>query len=125
AKVHPLFMIASVAKILEGLVLTCKNVGGWTRKLYEMVNVAGYGSEDRAMRTGGPGHSVFTNYSTAAFVVGMTSILYPLGVRTGLLCDELDGVRRVKVTELAWSIQGPCTLTFYTALVQQSIYMPL
>ncbi|KAI6027740.1 hypothetical protein BKA83DRAFT_4009364, partial [Pisolithus microcarpus] len=120
AKVHPLFMIVSVAKILEGLVLTCKNVGRWTRKLYEMVNVAGYCSEDRAMSksvlimveglNGGPGHLVFTNYSTAAFVIGITSILYPSGVRTGVLCDELDSARRVKVTELAWSIQGPCTL---------------
>ena len=42
---HP-FTIASVAKTPEGLVLMCKNVGGWTNRLYEVAKVAGYGCED-------------------------------------------------------------------------------
>lgn len=45
AEVHP-FTIASVAKTPEGVVLLCKNVGGWTNRLYEMAKVAGYGCED-------------------------------------------------------------------------------
>lgn len=42
---HP-FTIASVAKTPEGLVLMCKNAGGWTNRLYELAKVAGYGCED-------------------------------------------------------------------------------
>lgn len=45
AEVHP-FTIASVAKTPDGLVLLCKNAGGWTKRLYEMAKVAGYGCED-------------------------------------------------------------------------------
>lgn len=67
AEVHP-FTIASVAKTPEGLVLMCKNVGGWTSRLYEMAKVAGYGCEDGdASRTvtvmlDGPYGVVFPNF---------------------------------------------------------------
>lgn len=138
AEVHP-FTIASVAKTPEGLVLMCKNVGGWTKKLYEMAKVAGYGSEDGGMSRsvlmmvegpyGGPGHSVFASYSAAVFVVGGSGITFALSALQDLVRVDLEGASRVKVIELVWSVQDPSSLTpllpQFTALLQQSTYTPL
>ncbi|KAI6026492.1 ferric reductase like transmembrane component-domain-containing protein [Pisolithus microcarpus] len=120
AEVHP-FTIASVAKTPEGLVLMCKNVGGWTKKLYEMAKVAGYGSEDGGMSRsvlmmvegpyGGPGHSVFASYSAAVFVVGGSGITFALSALQDLVRVDLEGASRVKVIELVWSVQDPSSLT--------------
>ncbi|KAI6032654.1 hypothetical protein F5J12DRAFT_712486 [Pisolithus orientalis] len=138
AEVHP-FTIATVAKTPEGLVLMCKNAGGWTRKLYEMAKLAGYGSEDGGMSRsvlmmvegpyGGPGHSVFASYSAAVLVVGGSGITFALSALQDLVRVDLEGASRVKVIELVWSIQDPSSLTpllpQFTALLQQSIYTPL
>ncbi|KAI6044555.1 ferric reductase like transmembrane component-domain-containing protein [Pisolithus marmoratus] len=138
AEVHP-FTMASVVKTPEGLVLLCKNVGGWTRKLYEMAKVAGYGSEDGGMSRsvlimvegpyGGPGHSVFASYSAAMFIVGGSGITFALSALQNLVRVDLEGASRVKVIELVWCVQDPSSLTpllpQFTALLQQSTYTPL
>ncbi|KAI6121233.1 hypothetical protein F5141DRAFT_1210912 [Pisolithus sp. B1] len=138
AEVHP-FTIASVAKTPEGLVLMCKNTGGWTKKLYEMAKVAGYGSEDGGMARsvlimvegpyGGPGHSVFASYSAAVFVVGGSGITFALSALQDLVRVDVDGASRVKLIELVWSVQDPSSLTpllpQFTTLLQQSVYTPL
>ncbi|KAI6025945.1 hypothetical protein F5J12DRAFT_715422 [Pisolithus orientalis] len=138
AEVHP-FTIASVAKTPEGLVLMCKNAGGWTRKLYEMAKVAGYGCEDGGMSRsvlmmvegpyGGPGHSVFASYSTAVFITGGSGITFALSALQDLVRVDLEGASRVKIIELVWCVQDPSSLTplllQFTGLLQQSIYTPV
>lgn len=113
AEVHP-FTIASVAKTPEGLVLMCKNVGGWTNRLYELAKVAGYGrehgDESRTVTvmldgpygvafpflsmlmldpflaaTGGTGHSVFASFSAAMFIVGGSGITFALSAVQDLI----------------------------------------
>ena len=43
-EVHP-FTIASVSKTEEGMVILVKNMGGWTRKMYEVAKTSGYGGD--------------------------------------------------------------------------------
>ncbi|KAF9239998.1 hypothetical protein BU15DRAFT_74226 [Melanogaster broomeanus] len=156
AEVHP-FTIATVARTPEGLVLMCKNVGGWTGKLYEMAKVAGYGCEEgdvgRAVLTaiegpyGGPGHAVLASFSAAMFVVGGSGITFALAAVQDLIQRDLEGSSRVKLIDLIWCIQDPCTsLLFslpcthntltptqppspapplFTSLIQQSTRAPL
>ncbi|KIJ60791.1 hypothetical protein HYDPIDRAFT_170073 [Hydnomerulius pinastri MD-312] len=138
AEVHP-FTIASVAKTPEGLVLMCKTAGGWTGRLYEMAKVAGYGYEEGGVgRTvsvmlegpyGGPGHSVFASFSAAMFIVGGSGITFALSAVQDLIQRDLEGSSRVKIIELIWSIQDPCSLTplvpQFTSLIHQSTRAPL
>ncbi|KAF9223189.1 hypothetical protein BS17DRAFT_796275 [Gyrodon lividus] len=138
AEVHP-FTIASVAKTPEGLVLLCKNVGGWTRRLYEMAKVAGYGCEEGGVGRsvcvmiegpyGGPGHAVFASFSAAMFVVGGSGITFALAAVQDLIQRDLEGSSRVKIIELIWSVQDPSSLNplvpLFTSLIQQSTRAPL
>ncbi|KAG8221543.1 ferric reductase like transmembrane component-domain-containing protein [Butyriboletus roseoflavus] len=138
AETHP-FTIASVAKTPDGLVLLCKNAGGWTKRLYEMAKVAGYGCEDGdATRMvavmldgpyGGPGHSVFASFSAAMFVVGGSGITFALSAIQDLIQRDSEDSSRVKVIELIWSIQDPSALNplvpLFSSLIQQSTRTPL
>ncbi|KAG6376754.1 hypothetical protein JVT61DRAFT_1775 [Boletus reticuloceps] len=138
AEVHP-FTIASVTKTPEGLVLMCKNVGGWTNRLYEMAKVAGYGreagDESRTVSVmlegpyGGAGHSVFASFSAAMFVVGGSGITFALSAIQDLIQRDREDSSRVKLIELIWCIQDPCALNplvpLFSSLIQQSTRTPL
>ncbi|KAF8443885.1 hypothetical protein L210DRAFT_3395367 [Boletus edulis BED1] len=138
AEVHP-FTIASVTKTPEGLVLMCKNVGGWTNRLYEMAKVAGYGreagDESRTVSVmiegpyGGSGHSVFASFSAAMFVVGGSGITFALSAIQDLVQRDREDSSRVKLIELIWCIQDPCALNplipLFSSLIQQSTRTPL
>ncbi|KAG9311375.1 ferric reductase like transmembrane component-domain-containing protein [Chiua virens] len=123
-EVHP-FTIASVAKTPEGLVLLCKNVGGWTNRLNELAKVAGYGCEDGELTRsitvmidgpyGGAGHSVFASYSAAMFVVGGSGITFALSAIQDLIQRDQEDASRVKIIELVWSIQDPSKYAHATA----------
>lgn len=138
AESHP-FTIATAAKTPEGMVLLCKNVGGWTGRLYEMAKVAGYGTDEGAFgRTvqvmiegpyGGPGHCVFASYSAAMFIVGGSGITFALSAVQDILQRDSEGASRVKIIEVIWSVQDFASLNplvpQLAALIQQSIYAPL
>ncbi|KIJ62212.1 hypothetical protein HYDPIDRAFT_94699, partial [Hydnomerulius pinastri MD-312] len=129
----------SVAKTPEGLVLMCETAGWWTGRLYEMAKVAGYGYEEGGVGRmisvmlegpyGGPGHAVFASFSAAMFIVGGSGITFALSAVQDLLQRDLEGSGRVKIIELIWSIQDPCSLTplvpQFTSLIHQSTRAPL
>jgi len=118
--------------------LMCKNVGGWTNRLYELAKVAGYGCEDgNETRTvtvmldgpyGGTGHSVFASFSAAMFVVGGSGITFALSAIQDLIQRDYEDSSRVKVIELIWCIQDPSALnplvTLFSSLIQQSTRTP-
>ncbi|KAF9239993.1 hypothetical protein BU15DRAFT_61626 [Melanogaster broomeanus] len=120
AEVHP-FTILTAAKTLEGLTLMS----------YEMAKVAGYGCEEGDMRRavlsaiegpyGGPGHAVFASCSAATFIAGGSGITFaPATVQNlvrvidGWHQRDLEGSSRVKLIDLIWCIQDPCTPLFFS-----------
>ncbi|KAI6142872.1 hypothetical protein BKA82DRAFT_2580440 [Pisolithus tinctorius] len=85
AEVHP-FTIASVTKVPKQLVLLCENPGGWTKMLYKMAKVPGYGSEVEDRLCGKP-HKLF--YGGVCF----------RGSRTGRFrsgCEQSEGHRTLQ-----------------------------
>ena len=114
-EVHP-FTIASVSQSgEEGMVLMCKRSGGWTNKLYEVAKRGAYteGGVGREVNVvvegpyGGPGHTVYSSFSAAVFIVGGSGITYALSVIQDLVQKDLKGESRVKVIELVWIVTDP------------------
>lgn len=137
AEAHP-FSIASVSEGSEGMVLMCKKTGRWTQKLYQLGTVTGYQSDEGDWKTtkilvegpyGGPGHTVFTSYSSALFVVGGSGISFALSSIEELVRRDNDASSRLKSIDLIWSVQDPASLTplipAFTSLIQQSAHTPL
>jgi ferric-chelate reductase len=121
AESHP-FTIQSVARAAgdaEGLVLTVKQAGNWTRKLYALANAASYDAEKtgagREVRVlvegpyGGPGHTMYAGFDAALFVAGGSGITYALGCARDVIQKAADGRARTKVVELVWVVREPCT----------------
>ncbi|KAK7438029.1 hypothetical protein VKT23_018197 [Stygiomarasmius scandens] len=137
-EIHP-FTIASVSGSSDGMVLYCKKAGGWTNKLYDMAR--GGGSEDGGPGMGrqvsvmvegpygGPGHRIFSSFSSAVFVCGGSGITFGLSAIQELIQKDLEGKSRVKTIELIWTVQDPGSLIpllpLLTSMVQQSVFTPL
>lgn len=61
------------------------------------------------MYIGGPGSSIFASYTGAMFVVGGSGISFGLSAVQDLMQRDAERKSRVKVVELIWSVQDPCT----------------
>ncbi|KAG1732109.1 ferric reductase like transmembrane component-domain-containing protein [Suillus lakei] len=124
-------LLLPAAKTPEGMVLMCKNVGGWTGRLYEMAKVGGVRTVQVMIEGpyGGPGHCVFASYSAAMFIVGGSGITFALSAVQDILQRDSEGASRVKIIEVIWSVQDFASLNplvpQLAALIQQSIYAPL
>ena len=120
----------------EGLILICKNAGGWTRKLYDMARKSGYieagiadgvdiGKTVAVMIEGpysGPGHAIYASYSGVVVVAGGSGITFALSVVQDLVQKDLRAQSRVKVLELVWTVASPDAMVplmpLFTALVE-------
>lgn len=133
AETHP-FTIASVGRSSKGLVLLCKRAGDWTRTLYDMAQVA-YKQDNPRIRVvvegpyGGPGHTIYSSFSTAVLIAGGSGITYSLSVLEDLVLKDLNNESRVKSIFLVWSIPDPASLApllpTLASLVRQSVYTPV
>jgi ferric-chelate reductase len=120
----------------EGLILICKNAGGWTRKLYDMAKKSGYieagiadgvdiGKTVAVMIEGpysGPGHAIYASYSGVVMMVGGSGITFALSIIQDLVQKDLQAQSRVKVLELIWMVASPDAMVplmpLFTALVE-------
>ena len=120
----------------EGLILICKNAGGWTRKLYDMAKKSGYieagiadgvdiGKTVAVMIEGpysGPGHAIYASYSGVVMMVGGSGITFALSIIQDLVQKDLQAQSRVKVLELIWVVPSPDAMVplmpLFTALVE-------
>lgn len=105
----------------EGLILICKNAGGWTRKLYETAKKSGYieagiaegvdiGKNVAVMIEGpysGPCHAIYASYSGVVMMVGGSGITFALSIIQDLVQKDLQAQSRVKVLELVWMVTNP------------------
>jgi len=133
---HP-FTIANVANGPEGLVLIVKKSGTWTRRLYDIAKISGYtdGGVGRQVKVmvegpyGGPGHTLFSSFSSAVFVVGGSGISFALASIQDLIKKDLNGESRVKSIDLIWSVPDPQALIpllpTLQAMIQQSVFTPI
>lgn len=135
-EIHP-FTIASISKGQEGLVLIAKKAGTWTRRLYEMSDAGGLmeGGLGQSVKVmiegpyGGPGHTIFTSFSAAVFVVGGSGITFALSLMQDLIRQDLRGLSRVKIIELIWVLPDvgavDAFLPVFTSMIQDSVYTPV
>ncbi|EIN05483.1 hypothetical protein PUNSTDRAFT_115913 [Punctularia strigosozonata HHB-11173 SS5] len=135
AEAHP-FTIQSVARdpAGEGLVLTVKQAGNWTRKLYALASSAAYSpakdagdAEEKGVGVvgdagrnvtvmvegpyGGPGHTLYPSFDGALFVAGGSGITYALGCARAAVSEARRGRARCGVVRLVWVVQDPSSIT--------------
>jgi len=112
-EIHP-FTIASVNG--DGLTLMVKKAGDWTNAVYGMATKSdaiysgGWGGEKKAKvwiegPYGGVGNTMMDSYSGAIFVVGGSGITFALSSITDLVQKDVQGLSRLKVIHLIWSVQ--------------------
>ena len=113
AEIHP-FTIASVSG--DSLTLMVRKAGDWTNGLYNMATKSdaiysgGWGAEKKAKvwiegPYGGVGNTMMDSYSGAVFVVGGSGITFALASITDLVQKDVQGLSRLKVIHLIWSVQ--------------------
>ena len=113
SEIHP-FTIASVSG--DSLTLMVKKAGDWTNKLYgmatksEAIYSGGWGAEKKAKvwiegPYGGVGNTMMDSYSGAVFVVGGSGITFALSCITDLVQKDAQGLSRLKIIHLIWSVQ--------------------
>ena len=113
----------------DGLVIMAKKAGGWSRHLYELADYHGETSEIGGPRvrvivegpygqsppqlyakmithvcTGGPGNTMFSTFSGALFVTGVSGISFALAGVQELLQQASEGTCNVKSIGLFWSV---------------------
>ncbi|KAM6494876.1 Ferric reductase like transmembrane component domain containing protein [Amanita muscaria] len=134
---HP-FTIASAPETSDGLVLICKKAGDWTSRLFDMANdprdaveagltgrkvrllIEGpYGKSSLLLndnlihsydRAGGPGHAIFSSYSSVVMITGGSGIAFALSTIQDLIQKELRGESRVQAIELVWIVKDQDTV---------------
>lgn len=52
---------------------------------------------------------MFASFSCALLVAGGSGITFALGIVQDLIQKDLEGKSRIKVIELVWAVQDPCT----------------
>lgn len=71
------------------------------------------------MYPGGPGHYVFSSFTSVLLVVGGSGISFALATIQELMQQDEEGKSRVQHIELLWSVRDPCesqTILFYEVL---------
>ncbi|KAG8957702.1 hypothetical protein FRC00_003621 [Tulasnella sp. 408] len=139
---HPL-TIATVSQsdVGEGLTLYAKNAGDWTNRLYEAAKGAQKelegGSTEKGLRTapeqstkmrmviegpyGGPGHDVFSSFSSAFIVSGGSGITFGLSSVDEILREAEIGLAKTRLVQFVWIIQDPGCLTHMMLVLQTFI----
>ena len=135
AETHP-FTIASVSRGSPGgMVLLCKRAGDWTRMLYDMAQAGSKLGDGARIKVvvegpyGGPGHTIYSSFSSAVLIAGGSGITYSLSVLEDLVLKDLNKESRVKSINLVWSIPDPASLVpllpTLSSLVRKSVYTPV
>jgi ferric-chelate reductase len=102
-------------------VLTVKQAGNWTRRLYALANAASHdcdaeksvGREVRVLVEcpyGGPGHTMYAEFDVALFVADGSGITYALECAWDVIQKAADGRARTKVVKLVWVVREPVRL---------------
>jgi ferric-chelate reductase len=102
-------------------VLTVKQAGNWTRRLYAFANATSHdcdaeksvGHEVRVLVEcpyGGPGHMMYAGFDVALFVADGSGITYALGCAWDVVQKAADGRARTKVVKLVWVVRKPVRL---------------
>ena len=125
SEAHP-FTTASVGRCPsgEGLALMVKNTDGWTNKLYELAQKAGYteanglGSKVQVIVRvegpySGPGHAIFTSFAGAMVVAGDSGITFALAA-------VQDPMKKNVPAFVRWSSCGASAVPLFSALVARS-----
>ncbi|KAG8987245.1 hypothetical protein FRB90_003515 [Tulasnella sp. 427] len=135
---HP-FTIATVSESDsgEGLVLYAKNTGDWTNRLYEAAKgpqrELGNTSAEKGLQTvseqnvkmrmiiegpyGGPGHDVFSSFSSALIVAGGSGITFGLPSVDEILREAEAGLANTRLVHLVWIVQDPACLMHMTLVL--------
>lgn len=138
---HP-FTIATVSESDggEGLTLYAKNAGDWTNRLYEAAKGTQReleaGSTEKGLRTapeqstkmrmvlegpyGGPGHDVFSSFSSALIIAGGSGITFGLSSVDEIIREAEAGLAKTRLVKFVWIIQDPACLV-HMMLVLQTI----
>jgi ferric-chelate reductase len=106
-------------------VLTIKQAGNWTRRLYALVNAVSHdcdaeksvGCEVRVLVEcpyGGPGHTMYAEFNTALFVADGSGITYALECAWDVIQKAADRCARTKVVKLVWVVREPVRLVLAT-----------
>ena len=110
---HP-FTIAS-APNGEGMILLCKAVGGWTRRLHAFAEATTDMSVENTQRKamvivegpyGGIGNTLLPSFSAVLLVAGGSGITHALSLAHDLVLRAPTGVVRPRAIDLVWIVRS-------------------
>lgn len=112
---HP-FTISSASNG-EGMVLMCKNAGGWTNRLFNFsraLEASASGPEEGAGCNvtiiiegpyGGTGNTMLSSFSSLVLIAGGSGITHALGIAHDLLKRSPTGAVRARTADLVWMVK--------------------
>lgn len=120
---HP-FTISSIPGSKQGLVIVCKKVGPWTRKLFSIANQSSCGERGlmagKTVRMmvegpyGGTGYSVISKHSAVMLIVGGSGVTFALSTILDIMQREENC--GVQVIHVVWCVPTSASISPLMAL---------